>query len=292
MRFILASLLVLSGSAFAQDEGASASAGGIKAEFIHQAPDGKFEVTPRISLAGGELKYKNGNKYNLGGVGLDVRGEYGFSEMFSGYVSLGTASVTAERDNCPTGVVCRDTKSSGMIDPSVGVLGAIPAGPGHVRLGADLSMALEDHEIEDDGDQNMASGGTTLNVFAGYEMNIAQNVFGARLGYDLYQGDRDYNDKDITAPVKYKVSGGEDMNVDLYYEYWLNMVTIGGYFRYATSKESKAEANGVTVDLDDEAKATAFGVYVPVHFNDMITLLRKWNLEVSASKIALRPGTT
>lgn len=266
MRSFLAVFLFSAVSAFAQESEKSTS----RSEYLHQAAGGVFEVTPTIALKTAKVDYKDpsDNDSDSVEVPLTVKGEYGFSDLFSVGAILGVGAGVTNYDDCSSSC---DDRHRGLYDPVLTANFRIPLGVGAVRFGTDLSFSLGDHKIEADGDSNLASGGTVLTPYAGYEAILGSHGFGGKLRHQAVRTDRNYSVEQSSGGTnKYKIKDGEQTYLDLFYEYsFPKIVAIGTALEFTHSAESKS---GSTKN-NDKYNAVDVNVYVPLRFNSKITLV-------------------
>ena len=268
-------LAVVGAQAFAQDDQPVTSVeAATGSEYLHQAPGGAFELSPGLMITTERLKGRGTVRNRTASqLMLMVEGEYGFNDMFSLGANLGVGVGATSIDNCPSNTTCNDTRQSGMRDAMVTFNGRVPFGLSAFRFGLDLSQSFGEAVIEKDGDSNLASGGTTLTPFVGFETTFGASLIGAKLGYDVYQSDRDYKNESPPA-TKFKVKDGQRLNAALFYEYTFpKIVSVGAALEYLDRADSKTSGNGTTSKNKDGASLTMLNVYVPLRFNPRVTLI-------------------
>lgn len=255
--------LALSGSVFAAE-------GGNGSNYLWQAPEGKFEVTPALGIAKGTYSQR-ATTYNneQSKMPITVSGEYGICPTMAAGLTLGTDSQKVH-DTTPASV---DTKQTGMLDPVLFFKGRYDLGAGWLRYGANLVLGFQKHVNKSNGDSNLASGGMTLTPWAGWEMAAGPGTFGARLMFDLYKGEASGSDESTTPATDYKTTGGGAFGLTAFYEMPMGMWDIGGALTYKSMATTKNKVAGVSTSSDDGATNIMLEVYAPVHVNDMITVL-------------------
>jgi len=273
----LATYLLFAPFAFAQEDspsGTRPSAGYSNSEYMHQAPGGKFELTPGMLFESVRYEFKsNTNEPTIFRLPLFVKAEYGFSDMFSLSAVLAYAVGGTSYTECTT--TCPDSKkSSGLMDPIVSANLRFPIGAGALRAGLDFSFSTEDSKTESDGDYNNASGGSTLAPYVGYEITFGRNILGGRLSHELVKSDRTHKDQRGT-PSTEKISGGQDTFVNVFYEFnFPRIVSLGAAIEHQKSPTTKSSTNGGPKTSDkNELSITKFKFYVPLEFNERVTLV-------------------
>jgi len=271
IRSLLFVAFIFTSVAYAQDEAMPASG----SEYLHQAAGRHFELSPGTGVQSTTAKYKNSTtkeaKRTL--IPLTATAEYGFTDLFSLGLKVGVG-VGATDLSCDSTTLCNDTVHSGMIDPTLSANFRIPVGAAALRFGADLSTSIGKYKIENDGDTNLASGGTKLTPYAGVEFLLADMVFGTRLSYDLYKGDREVEDQTTNPTSNYKYIDKRELNAAFFYEFnFPRIVSIGGALEYINSPTSKTESNGVKTSDKNAADIYALKAYVPLRFNPRVTLV-------------------
>lgn len=276
-RSLLFTTLLFVTAAHAEDEGAQATSGGpansVGSEYLHQAVGHTFELTPGVGVQTSKITIKNSpNKQDKTLIPLTVKAEYGFTDMFSLAAQLGVG-IGAVDNTCTSPAICDDTVAGGLLDPIISANMRIPVGIAALRFGADLSVSPSKHKIQADGDENLASGGTTFSPYVGAEILIGPSVFGGKISYDLYRGDRSVED-DAPPANTYKITDEKELDVNLFYEFnFPKIVAIGGALEFTDSPTSKTESGGVKTSNDDAATFTTVKVYVPLRFNTHVTLV-------------------
>lgn len=277
---VLAGVLMSAPLAFAQAPSAPASSGdggNLSSEYLHQAPGGKFEVTPAIKFESLRIEYKNTpTDATVYQIPLTAKAEYGINDMFSLAATVGYGVGGTSFDDCPSNQTCKGTSARGLIDPTLSANLRVPVGMGALRAGLNFSFSLEDSKEEADGDDNFATGGSTLTPYVGYEMSVGSNVFGARVAYDAVKGDRTHKDESDTAPTSTdKISGGEDLSLAGFYEYHFPRIfTVAGALEFIDSDETKTSTNGgAKTEDNNSSKILRFRIYAPMKFNETVTLI-------------------
>lgn len=263
----LAFLLTFVGVASAEDTGMTNS------EFLHQPEAQELEVIPGVKLNVTAFSLRNTDT-KVTGVGspLTVDLDYGFSSMFSAGLVLGYGS-TAYVRTCTFPKTCNDTTSKGLLDPKLNFKLRFPVGPGTLRVGADVGVAVEHSKIKSSGDSNQASGGTTVTPFVAYELPLSVGLLGLAMQYDVYKSDQKTDDDSFAPGTTYSVTGGQSFGTSAYYEANFRKLTFGGALNYANAGISKASVNGKNLDVDSVINAFGVSFYLPVHFTPTIALL-------------------
>lgn len=245
--------------------------------YLHQPSAGQFDLTPSLVLTQMKYEVEDGDmEYDMVSslIGLGIGFDYGISDMFSIGANLNYGEGTVKVDECPSGFTCNDRDQGGLEDPSINAKLKLKAGPGAFRFMAKLSMATEDHKVKSNGDSNLASGGTTGNLQAGYEVKTELNAFGGLVGYDVYQSDRDAKSGD----TKYKSEGGNNLNAAIFAEHASKNLIFGGALTYFLSAESKNKVNGTSAKAKDDFDIIALEGYMPIRAADNVLLTPKITL--------------
>lgn len=246
-----------------------------QAEAWHMAHAGTFELMPYTAFRNYNETYPNTDKEANNSLFLfGAQAEYGISDMFSIWASSGYGVGTNSIENCPALTTCESTKSSGFTDPIIGLDLRIPMSFGSLRANLNYSYSPGDYEIETDGDTNLYTGGSELELDLGFEASAGEgrrHWFGAEITYDLMSEDIRVDDKD--TPSKYKVESKPDLGIGGFYEFHLPKLTIGGAFDYTMSPESTKNTNGVKTKQKDKFTSLGFTAYVPVFLTEKFTLL-------------------
>lgn len=250
---------------------APAADGAVQSEILHQAPAGHLEITPALTYS--LIKYTFDSTASVDtaettATYLGAEVEYGLNSMFSVEVDLRYQNATTEFE--PGG---GKSKSKGLLDPAFKLNGMTRVGPGLLRFGAELDIAIEDDETDVSNDSNAASGGHTLTPLIGYEFATGTAIFGGALTYDIYKGDRSIKD-DGSTPSKTTGKDGRVMILAAFGEFMMNSTTrLGGMIQHISSEETKTESNGVTRSNNNATTALTFSGYVPYEATPSLTIL-------------------
>ncbi len=271
---LIASLFSL--SARAEDPGSQNTHAGpsqsVGSEYLHQTTGGHFELTPALGIYASTIRYKNSSdKTQQSFLPITVKGEYGFSDLFSLSAKLGVG-LGVVNNTCPNST-CDDTVLRGAMDPVLSANFRIPTGIMALRFGADLSTSLGNHKIESNGDTNVASGGTSLTPNFGMDFSLPNMVMGFQLKYDLYRGDRT-NERPGRTPSETKDKKANRLGLAAFYEYnFPRIVSIGSALEYLNQAASETESTGVTTKNKDALDHFNLNVYVPLRFTPRVTLV-------------------
>lgn len=274
-------------SAFADDTALS--------EFQHMASGGKFEFTPSLEVGSYvqkyDLTYSNGvdkttDHYYLYGV----RAEYGFSDMISAGFLLRYASHNIAY---PSGAANRT--ANGLVNPDIYVNAKNAIGPGTLRYGAHFLWSMSKHYIDSQGDSNADSGGSTLNLFAGYELPIMSSmVVGLQAAYDIWQDDRQFHNETFPSFLQdNKVKNGGWWNLRAFFEYTMDPVLYGIELNYVNHAQSKINfASGALPDTDvhDNGSAIAADLYGNWKIAKDTSLLPTIGFDTTDHNIGYLPG--
>lgn len=248
-------------------------------EFLHQAPDGKIEVSPMINYSNLKAKPKTGTTTTTKGLREGVRAEYGVMD-FSFGLDLWMGSLTSS--GTP------ETKQSGLYDPNLFFHGMMPMGSGALKYGVDFGVPLAKAKTERSGDSNFATGQMTATPFVGYQMTSNNCTFGGSLSYKLGLGDGKEEVESATTTTSYTTSGGETLGVSLFYEHAFKPMLLG----VALNVESEAKSERKTANVTTESRApytnTSLQLYLPYEMSEMITLLPAFTY----GQYTAKPSTT
>lgn len=271
MKHVLALLMLVSGSAFAADNGS---------EYMWQTPADKWEVTPSLSMMKTTTKPKaaGAQDIEMSATTISVKGEYGISEQFSAGLLLANVSGKAEQ-----GATSIDVK--GMADIIAFFHGRNAMGTGSLRYGVDVGLGLSKREIESTGDTNVSSGGISLTPFVGYEIAAAPCTYGARLAYKMYAGERKQTDNTSTPADDDKITGPTTTSLAFFYEHDMAPVRLGAALEIASNTESEIKTNGgAGVKQGDGETTMGIKLYVPYTVNEMITILPEFTYAQATAK--------
>lgn len=260
--FTLFSLsLVFSVTTLAQDGNGS--------QFQYQTPANQFELTPALEFSG--MTFKNPSTASFSELKRTtvteyVMAEYGLNEMFS----VGALWGAAERANDYEPNSIRNTHSVGFLDPNLFAKGRLFVGPGSLRFGTNLTVAVERYHIYSDANTNISNGGIHMIPFVGYEVEINRNLFGARFSYEF----KLMNDKVVANDISGTRKGGENFQSDLFYEYHLSRVIIGGALELVNHASERIDFSSGTSQLWQESTSEyRIKAYVPVRLSSRATIL-------------------
>ncbi len=268
MKHVLAILVVVSGSAFAADNGS---------QYQWQTPADKWEVTPRLGLINMTNAPKVGTETKTSGMNISVKGEYGISEQFS--TGLMLSNVNYSTDTTP------EFKQTGMEDLVAFFHGRSAMGGGSLRYGADLGFSLVKAENKSATESNASSGGLSVTPFVGFEMQAAPCTYGARLSYKMYTGDRSV--KNPAPAAEDKLSGPTTTTLSLFYEHDMAPMTLGAALEIAGQSSTEDKTTPPSTKSSGNT-LTGIKLYVPYMASESITVLP----EFKYAKATSMPSTT
>jgi hypothetical protein len=253
MRNTIISLLVmLPMAAFAAEGGSS--------EYFYQTGAGKHEVTPRLSIESTSVEIE-GTESEVTGNVLGVAYQFGATED----IAVGAAlnyTFSGESDD-GTDTVDRD----GLEDLELFVKAGLPMGGGTLRYGANLNFALEDAEVDSEGNENTSSGGTALTPYVGYEQAWGNCVAGAKLSVEVGLTDRTTDNNGTTTDE----SGAEATTIGLFYEHKLSdSMRLGASLDWVTVSDTTDETNGG--DSENVSPLQLVTVYLPTKVGNGLLL--------------------
>lgn len=252
---IVTILVALPVAAFAAEGGGS--------EFFHQAQEGKHELTPSFTYLTGSYETP-GTTADMTGTTFSLSYDYGLMPEMSLGAELAFSSTETE-----VGAV--SSTDSGLNDLALFVKASMPAGPGALKYGAELSLSPGDSVSEASGDANNYSGGHALTPYVGYEYNAAPCTFGAKLATSFGLTDRATEDESTTPSTKTDYSGSEETTFSFFYEHEFNAdMLIGASLDWTTTSDETDETNGGT--SENVSPTQVLSVYLPTKLGEGVLL--------------------
>lgn len=277
IRKLLAILpLAISSAAFAASTASEGS------EYMHQAPAGKFEVTPAVDYHDYTVKFSGGTKGDISGLAYGVKGEYGINDMFSAGIAISASNDKFKPDSGAS------TTASGLNNIDIYGLGKYDLGMGLLRYGLDFSISTS--KSKEDATTGVATntdlGMTMLTPFVGWEMGMGPGIFGLKFSYAFQLTDRSY---DNTAGSKEKGINAESLSA--FYEWQADTTwSLGLSLAWNSVNGSK---------IDGVSKATGHAglfvdVYAPITLAQDILLIPNvgWGDDGSLAPFATSGGAS
>lgn len=263
----LATLLACSATAFA--EGGESTT---KSVWMHYADAGKWEIWPMFAYADSTFKLNsnpaNGpfTKFEAKGMAEQLKVEYGINEMFSAGLILGNVNLRAQPTPEGTGFI-PDFNISGMADPLLYFEGRNNMGPGTLLYGLNLTVALGNHTVDAQFNNNASNGGIGANPWVGYQMHLGPGTIVGKLQYSGFLTDR----KTVTTATNGTTTttttdGGQMTQMDVLWEQNITPTIIyGAGFTYNAFMQTKNTTSGVQTDGDNGTAALggeAYAVFI------------------------------
>lgn len=252
---VITALICLGSYVYAQEMSEST---GSQSQYYRQALEGHHLITPFLDTVArrGEVR-SSGADVESRGAEVGVSYEYGISNLWAVGAEIASATLEDDVDNA-----ARKTESKGMKDLEVTVRGQTAAGSG-LHFGGRLSIAVEDSEIESNGDSNSSSGGNVLAPYIGYQWALPTSFIGVQLTRELQLGKAKQTDKSSGTKRSFDLEGGELTTLAAFYEAVLSSnVSLGTSLEL--SKRQDIEVSGDLTGTVDGKSATALVVYVPI----------------------------
>lgn len=233
-------------------------------QYQHQTGDRKIELTPGFGWNQTKTDATSGTASYKGWRGF-LKAEYGTSEAMSiGFLfDYGNAQYTA------TQTVTR----KGLQDPEFFLNARQMVGPGSLRYGFALDMAVEDHIVGSSGDTNRSSGGVSLRPYVGYEWQTGPHTLGARVSYSANIHDGKVQDKRTTPETESRIKGGNSLYSALFYEADITPLILGASVGIRNTERTHEILNQQAADLGSSYSSIGGQVYGAWLATSSITLL-------------------
>lgn len=258
IRKLLAILpLAISSAAFAANEGS---------EYMHQAPAGKWEVTPQVDYHDYTLKHTTGSNTDAAGVYYGAAGEYGINDMFSVGAKITANNEKWKQDNTTS-------NTSGLRNIDIYGLGKNDIGMGLIRYGLNLAVSTAKAKLDGNGfPTNNDSGATWLTPFVGWEMAMGPGIFGAKFSYTFQLTDRKYDDGSGAID---KETGVNSEKLAVFYEWQADTTwSLGVSLAWNSVNGSKTTTPAGASSNADTGHAGPFvDVYAPITIAQDILLI-------------------
>lgn len=246
----------------------------VKSEFFYQTEPQKHQVTPELEYSSDKLETSTtGADSELTNTQqiLNVRYEYGISEMFSTGAEVGY--LTGDVETSTTGAASTTTDQKGLTDFNFFFKGNYaPMDASSMHYGINVGISPADREEDSTKKEtNAVSGGMSMTPYVGYQWLVGAGVWGANLSHEMDLGDRSVNIKPGTTTEKR--TGGNDTILTGFYEHVWEKWNFGGALSYISRNTLETDPS---VGADEE---TTGGTYWRLRFyptwevNEMTTVL-------------------
>jgi len=285
IRKLLAILpLAISSAAFAANSSSEGS------EYMHQAPAGKWEVTPAIDYHDYTAKVSSGAKTDVSGLSYGVKGEYGINDMFSAGIALSASNDKWKPDSGSS------QNASGLNNIDIYGLGKYDLGMGLLRYGLDFSISTSKVKIDSTSSlpSNTDNGASWLTPFIGWEMAMGPGIFGAKFSYAFQLTDRSYDNSSKEKGINAEsLSAFYEWQADQAWSLGLSLAwnSVNGSKDETGAKTSMGHA-GLFVDLYAPITIAQDILLIPnvgwgddgntTFFGTNTNTVQKWNVGVAA----------
>lgn len=209
-----------------------------------------------------------------------LSGEYGFNDFLALGAGIGIES-TRLRNSTPSENA--EFMSKGATDPQFLLKGRIAMALGTLYGGTTLTYPTQKHVIEASGNSNMASGGTSVTPYIGYEIARGDHTMGVRVAYQVWLGSRQIEDRSFglnstTITVDEQVTGGNVLTASTFYEFAWQRLTMGlaalvEETAAKTTTYDATQSRDTSPDRDSPTGRIALQFYAPVELGLRFTLL-------------------
>lgn len=249
-----------------------------RSEFFWQAAGGTTNVTPHLSyraLTSRDKTPANAADEKLSGLtDTGISAEYGLNEMIAIGVDLSFSSLEEDPGG---GNATR--KVSGLQDPRLFVKGTHVLDFGRFRYGANLGLGFQNEKIENNLDRSVSSGGFSISPYLGLDIDAGPGILGARAFYSLGLGDRTVE----IGATEGKASGGNDMNLAVFYEYFLSDMLLAADLHYNMSSEETVRRTGLADIRQNAANTTGLGLYGRIPMGEAAAIIPRLNYDFANS---------
>lgn len=224
-------------------------------EYMHVPAVGINEVTVHGGYGLGTVRFSGAGNADQDYNGLRNLGatwSYGYSD----WLSLGA-------DVSFTSIETGPVDSSGIEPIKLFAAGKNAMGPGTLQYGVRAQFAIEQADIEGNGDSNrtygdalsnFGEGGFELAPWVGYSFAAGPGLAGARLSYEIMN-----TDTDVEGGTE--LSGGSEGNLAVFYEYNLADMPLGAALTYDWMTSVDTESAGGTTELIDDRAFFGVNLY-------------------------------
>lgn len=227
----------------------------IEPVFFHQAKGQSIEISPTLLSVDHSYKIKGSSTtLKINGLLTNIKGEYGISENYSTGLILGYGNYEMTYPGAP------NQNSSGLGDPELFFYGNNGIGNGTLRYGASLFLPLEKSKVEGNN-SNLATGGTKLQPYVGYDVALGSFLLGGKGSYDLLKTETEAEITSGGTKTTIKGTGGETLTMTVFGEMPLSSALLGLAVGYSSTAKTKTKTATTTTENADARTAYGAAVY-------------------------------